>query len=146
MSSPPVPRLRVMVELCLKNNYDYKGISCRDSDISLMICIWIRWYSVSPLDDGTVHIRRLFDLPREDNIKRLRAVFQNDEGKWPPTSWEVAKRRGFERHAWEEALGYAMSQDEVLRHQQNIADSTPPPFEGEQAKMFDVPPRRRLPI
>lgn len=128
MSNPPVPRLKNMVEICLQANYSYQGISCRDSDIALMICIWIKWYSVSDLTDGTIHVRRLFDLPREDNIKRVRAVFQNVEAKYLPTSWKVAQKRGFEREAWEAALGYNLSREEVIRYKENEKETTPPKF------------------
>lgn len=55
----------------------------RNSDIRLTQMIWYKFYNskIINLDDGTkaVRLRDLFDLPREDNIKRVRAKIQNEE-------------------------------------------------------------------
>jgi hypothetical protein len=129
--SLPIPRLKKMVELTLKENPTYRGIEARNSDIVLMIIIWQRWYSVGTNDDSVVHLHRLFDLPREDNIKRVRAVFQNTEHRYLPTNWDVAKKRGIERDRWESALGYRLSADEVAQHHRTVASVKPPKFEQE---------------
>ena len=48
--------------------------------------IWYKFHNskLVKLDDGTqaVRLKDLFDLPREDNIKRLRAKIQNEEHKF----------------------------------------------------------------
>lgn len=54
-----------------------------------------------------VLLEDLFDLPREDNVKRIRAKF-NEEGLYLPTSEEVAKRRNMNIPEWREAMGYAV--------------------------------------
>lgn len=129
--SLPIPRLRLMVNLTLKENPSYRGIEARNSDIVLMIIIWQRWYSVGTNDDSVVHLHRLFDLPREDNIKRVRATIQNTEGKYLPTSWKVAKQRGIERERWEAGLGYNLPAEEIALHHRTLASVTPPKFEQE---------------
>jgi len=53
-----------------------------------------------------IELKNLFDLPREDNIKRIRATIQNYEGRYLPTSWEVAKKRGIEENKWRSFIGY----------------------------------------
>lgn len=125
-SSPPVPRLKKMVEYILDENPKYRGVQARNSDIALTILIWQRWYSVGTNDDSVLHLYRLFDLPREDNVKRVRAVFQNTEHKYLPTSLEVLKKRGIEREYWEDALGYKLTGEEMARHAQTVKETTPP--------------------
>lgn len=161
MSSPPVPRLKKMVEITLDENPKYRDVEARNSDIALMILIWQRWYSVSPYEDGTIHLYRLFDLPREDNIKRVRAVFQNVEHKYMPTNAKVLRKRGIERQYWEEALGYKLSPDEWRRYFQDVdmardpmdvdrfhkekqefEKNQPPTDETGNPKLFDVPTKQ----
>lgn len=125
MTSPPVPRLKKMVEYILDENPKYRGVQARNSDIALTILIWQRWYSVGTNEDSVVHLYRLFDLPREDNVKRVRAVFQNTEHKYLPTSLEVLKKRGIEREYWEDALGYKLTTDEIRTHHQTVKENTP---------------------
>lgn len=81
----------------------------RNSDIRLTQMLWWKFYKHSLLQqNGTVYvdIKKLFDLPREDNIKRIRAKIQNVEKKWLPTDPEVAKKRGWEIDEWRGYLGY----------------------------------------
>lgn len=47
-----------------------------------------------------------YELPREDNVKRIRAKIQNELGEFLPTSWAVAKKRGIKEQEWKNALGY----------------------------------------
>lgn len=89
--------LKKQVEFVLKNYPE-----TRNSDITLMIKLWEVFHHVV----GTVQISRLYDLPREDNIKRIRATFQNKLGLYVPTEWEIAKRRGFLEEQWRGFLGY----------------------------------------
>ena len=135
-SNLQVPRLKNMVEMVLAENEKVKlqgrgGVEPRNSDIALTIAIWQKWYSVGTNEDSVVHLYRLFDLPREDNVKRVRAVLQNVEGKYLPTSWEVARKRGIEREKWEQALGYKEPAEVWQRHAQTVKETTPPKIEEE---------------
>lgn len=81
----------------------------RDSDIDLTIQVWEEFYghALSGLPGSrTVRLRQLFELPREDHVKRIRAHIQNVLKKYPPTSWQVAKKRGFLENEWQKLLGY----------------------------------------
>lgn len=138
-SNLQVPRLKNMVEMVLEKNEKVNvqgrgGIEPRNSDIALTIAIWQQWYSVGTNPDSVIHLYRLFDLPREDNVKRVRAVLQNVEGKYLPTSWEVARKRGIEREKWEDALGYKLTADERQRHYQTVAENKPPAHIEEELK------------
>lgn len=119
---PKVPRLKNMVEQVLAENPKYQGIEARNSDVALMIIVWQRWYGVSDKPDGIVHVRRLFDLPREDNIKRVRAKIQNEEHKYLPTNPDVLIKRGILEEYWHDALGYNLTKDEWQRHHQTEAE------------------------
>lgn len=123
-STPPVPRLKKMVELMLEANPMYKGVEARNSDIALTVLIWLRWYDV----DETVQLERLFHLPREDNVKRVRAVFQNTEHKYLPTDPSILIKRGIEEAYWFDALGYNLTAEEWRRHHQTVKETTPPPM------------------
>lgn len=77
----------------------------RNSDIELTIEIWRRYYSkyiiVSSVSGvEAVRLRDLFELPREDNVKRVRAHIQNDLGKFLPTDWAVARQRKINEQTW----------------------------------------------
>lgn len=81
----------------------------RNSDIRLTQMIWWRFYQpkMRQFEGKTyVGITDLFELPREDNIKRVRARIQNVEKKFLPTNPEVAKKRGWKIEEWREYLGY----------------------------------------
>lgn len=118
----PVPRLKNMVEQVLRDNPSYMGVEARNSDIALMILIWQRWYNVSDRPDGIVHVRRLFDLPREDNVKRVRAKLQNEEHKYLPTNPDVLIKRGILEQYWSDALGYNLTKEEWQRHHKTVAE------------------------
>lgn len=125
-STPPVPRLKKMVELMLDENPKWRGVEVRNSDIALTIVIWQRWYNVSDKEDGVVHLYRLMDLPREDNVKRIRAVFQNVEHRFLPTNPDVLIKRGIEAEYWAEALGYRLTPEEWKLHHKTVAETKPP--------------------
>lgn len=82
----------------------------RDSDIRLMIEVWRRYYPQRIKKGSTgeegVWLKDLYDLPREDNVKRVRAQIQNVEHQFLPTSWSVAKQRKIEEDRWRVAMGY----------------------------------------
>jgi len=74
----------------------------RNSDIGLLIGIWTRFYGVKM----AVSVQQLYDLPREDTVKRFRAKFQNEELKYLPTELKIALRRGILENEWRKAMGY----------------------------------------
>lgn len=96
--------LREKVEAVLKENE-----ATRNSDITLTIEIWRRFYPGAILTGNSgrqaVLLESLYKLPREDNVKRYRAKFQNDELKYLPTIPEVAKQRGINESVWRAQMG-----------------------------------------
>ena len=75
----------------------------RNSDIRLTQLIWWQYYpSYIKEINGKylIDINDLFELPREDNIKRIRAKIQNEEKLYLPTSSLVAKKRGWKEDIW----------------------------------------------
>lgn len=80
----------------------------RDSDTTLMIEVWLRYYpnlmKRGASGDVGIHLKDLYTLPSGDDVKRHRATIQNTEGKYPPTTWEVAKQRKFLEERWRELL------------------------------------------
>lgn len=82
----------------------------RDSDQWLTLKIWQEYFPtrVITLPDGTIAIRfkDIMEMPREDNVKRIRAKIQNEEGKWLPTTWEVAKQRKILESVWRNYVNY----------------------------------------
>lgn len=81
----------------------------RNSDIALTIALWRRFFPQKVHGEGMeamVYVRDLYDLPREDNIKRIRATFQNEKHLYLPTSLEVAEQRGINEETWRKHLGY----------------------------------------
>lgn len=96
--------LREQVETILKDVPE-----TRNSDITLMIQIWKRFYpgrlKKTSTGDLGVYLKDLYDLPREDNIKRIRAQF-NAEYKYLPTDYKIMKQRRINEEMWRRALGY----------------------------------------
>lgn len=83
----------------------------RNSDVELTLRIWKEYYPMRILKrekDGKdyVALTDLFDLPREDNIKRLRAKIQNEEFLYLPTSKKVAEQRKINMDRWYKAMAY----------------------------------------
>lgn len=84
----------------------------RNSDVALMIALWEKFFPQYIHDELLVGrmiiIKDLYELPREDNIKRIRAKFQNDKKnpKYLPTSLEVARHRKINEEVWREAMGH----------------------------------------
>ena len=100
-------KLRDMVEDRLKNEEE-----TRNSDIKLTIAIWRKFYpnyvlDTSQGDKSGIFLDALFILPREDNIKRIRAKIQNEENKYLPTDPNVRRKRKISEDAWYDYLGYA---------------------------------------
>lgn len=81
----------------------------RNSDIRLTQMIWWRYHQDKVKSfNGKAYIEfnDLFELPREDNIKRIRAKIQNVEKLYPPTDLAVARKRGWLEDEWRSYLGY----------------------------------------
>lgn len=81
----------------------------RDSDQWLTLKIWKEFYpqhldmtdSVNPKADFATIMKI---LPREDNVKRIRATFQNVKKMYPPTSLAVVKRRKQNQDVWRKLI------------------------------------------
>ena len=58
-----------------------------------------------------VELKNIMDLPREDNVKRIRAKFQNEEKKYLPTTLEVARQRKISEEEWR---AWSKNQDKLL--------------------------------
>lgn len=76
----------------------------RNSDKWLTWRIWTDFYEF----DGSLTWEKFESLPDEDDIKRIRAKIQNDERKYLPTEWIVAKKRKWNKQRWELFLGYTL--------------------------------------
>jgi len=84
----------------------------RDSDQWLTLKIWAKYYPSKIKeeeytdDQGVERIRKyvllndILNLPREDAVKRYRAIFQNNLGMYPPTCIEVVRKRKQNEFAW----------------------------------------------
>lgn len=104
-----------------------KDPDTRNSDITLTTHIW--WYfhkdSVVKINDKYyVCVSDLHELPREDNIKRIRAKIQNEEKLYLPTSETVARKRKWNEQEWRKSLGYSSvnieEEQEVEAHLQQL--------------------------
>lgn len=99
---------------------------CRNSDVALTISIWQTYFpqmiSRNLRDEDCIKLKDLYELPREDNIKRIRAKLQEealerimsgkvqgDEHIYLPTDTAIAERRQINSAIWEKALGYFRS-------------------------------------
>lgn len=99
MTKDKIKNLRIAIIGILQEN-----VKARDSDQYLTIMVWMKYYpeSIVELQDGSkaVKLRDVMILPREDNVKRIRAKIQNEEGMYLPTSMEVARKRGINEEVW----------------------------------------------
>ena len=99
--------LKIQVEHCLKE-YPYT----RNCDVALTIRLWKIYYrsfiSINERGVEFIRVQDLHDLPREDNIKRHRARFQNHSTnpKYLPDDYFVRKKRKISEETWRKHLGY----------------------------------------
>jgi hypothetical protein len=80
----------------------------RNSDQWLTLKIWATYYPqliFQYQDRQAVLLKDVMELPREDNIKRIRAKFQNVQKMYLPTSLEVVKRRKQNEEEWKSLMG-----------------------------------------
>jgi len=75
----------------------------RNCDISLSIQVWRKFYGFRGL---VIRADDLYIWPSQASIQRWRATIQNEDKKYLPTVWAVAKRRKMNEREWKEALGY----------------------------------------
>lgn len=102
MNDHKIKNLRKVVEETLAKYH-----ATRNSDILLTLTIWHQYYQnelVFKDNKWYVSFDALQYIPREDHIGRVRRKIQ-EEGKYPPTNIEVAKKRGFEEEEWRKAMG-----------------------------------------
>jgi hypothetical protein len=117
----------------------------RNSDITLTIEIWKRFYGV----DGIMKTEQLYDLPREDNVKRIRAKFCEKGLVWAyPTDWKIAKARGINENKWRQLLGYPINSEvsyptrsgsyteKIINVHQISSKTDQRPIEERTAKLF----------
>jgi len=81
----------------------------RDCDIELTTRIWKEYYQTKlKLREADaryyVALDDLFVIPREDHIKRIRAVIQNVEHKYLPRKMEVRRKRKIAEEVWRRSL------------------------------------------
>ncbi len=100
-------KLRPMVETILR---EYPP--SRDSDQWLTVKLWTVFYPeyiINYKENGgttletnkkAVVLQDIMKLPREDNIKRLRAKIQNEEKKYLPTTLAIALKRRINESEW----------------------------------------------
>lgn len=104
MDKETIRTLKKKVEYVLENFPE-----TRNSDIALTIKIWKDFFDSMVHPDAIrgdyIYLDSLYILPNQDNIKRIRANF-NQEKRFLPTKWEVAKERGMLEEEWKKALGY----------------------------------------
>ncbi len=95
----------------------------RNSDIALTIAIWRRYFPgylfKAPSGESSICLKDLYELPREDNVKRVRAKLQEmalkriedrtatgGEHWYLPTDEKVIAQRQINAVLWKKALGY----------------------------------------
>lgn len=79
----------------------------RNSDIRLTQVLWYTYHKehfVMVAGHWYIEVNAMFELPREDNIKRIRARIQNVEHEYLPTDPDVAKKRGWKEEEWRHYL------------------------------------------
>ena len=90
----------------------------RNNDLDLTIRLWMCYYSEyigfqdGLINDYYVTFKSLFKIPRQDDIKRIRAKIQNPNhktgyiGMFMPTDENVRKKRKIKEEEWRSYLGY----------------------------------------
>jgi hypothetical protein len=97
--------LKKQVEYCLQ-----KYEETRNSDIKLTNAVWIEFYpgylSRNEKNEWMVKLTNLYELPHEDNVKRIRAHFQNDKKMYLPTKIKIVRKRKIKEEEWRSLMGY----------------------------------------
>lgn len=86
----------------------------RDSDIWLTIKLWTLYYPTlidrTDQDNPKIKLSDILHLPREDNVKRVRAKIQNEDHLYLPESLEVRKQRKISEEEWK---GWSVQRDKI---------------------------------
>ena len=83
MEYQEIKTLKARVEYCLQEYPE-----SRNSDIHLTIHVWQVFYAEYLRDTSggfgldSIYLANLFKIPSQDNIKRIRAMFQNKKRKY----------------------------------------------------------------
>ena len=76
----------------------------RNSDIRLFNYILVNRFSHFLLKDSNgdyvIKLKSLYDVPSQDNIKRARAVIQNGDHEYLPTTDEIRRKRQISESDW----------------------------------------------
>lgn len=81
----------------------------RNDDKLLTRAIWWKYYNqYIEVINGRYYLNlaNIFNVPSQDDIKRLRARIQNEDHKYLPTNFEVAKQRKWKEEAYRKYLGF----------------------------------------
>lgn len=83
----------------------------RNSDITLTIELWKHYHKstlrISPDGEYMIFVRSLWDLHREDHVKRYRAQIQNVELRYLQTDISILVERAKLSADWQRRLGYS---------------------------------------
>ena len=89
----------------------------RNSDIALTIKIWQHFTKKLVYSERNkayyVKVNDLYEMQREDHIRRVRAKIQNEEGLFLPTDPKVIKIRKQQAKIWRKNLGYRTQEDNI---------------------------------
>ncbi len=111
----------------------------RNSDITLMILIWRRFYGV----EKYVDLMKLYDLPREDNVKRIRAKYCEEKHNWAyPTDIKIMRARKIKEDEWRSALGYVPAKRKVF-FEHNFGGEVVPVDEDKVDEFLKLNPNAR---
>jgi hypothetical protein len=94
MNEQHITKLRDQVEYVLQ-----RSEKAKNSDVYLWILIVRQFYSGVVRPDQSIFLKDMFELPNQDNVKRLRARF-NAALLYLPTSEEVRRKRGINEAIW----------------------------------------------
>jgi len=87
----------------------------RNSDIVLMTKLWECFYNNYLLQlngESYLKLSNLYDVPRLDDISRIRRKIQNEERMYLPTDIEILIERARMSRDWKRFLGYAVDWDD----------------------------------
>ena len=76
----------------------------RNCDKKLAVKVWEQYYPqfirTGANGQKGIWLEDIIKLPSQDGIKRIRAILQNDENKYLPTTQKVARNRGISEEKW----------------------------------------------
>lgn len=100
--------LKYQILYCLQ-----KYPESRNSDTKLTNLVWMSFYRKHIINVGNedhpvyaVRLAELYELPTQDDIKRIRAKIQNIKHKFLPTEWKIAQQRKWNEEEYRKFLGY----------------------------------------